>query len=157
MISHKRGSKLDHREPSKQWSTGPRCMELWACWMVNRISCTAEHDGAYLMVPFIIFWPKEWPAGIFISIFLGSTSCDFQWSYRAIYIHEHNVEQEFQLSHPGIHRILIIQGWIRKRQAHKKNDSNFQHFNVLSAYEVKNETSTSSTYVSLVFYCIVRS
>jgi hypothetical protein len=88
MISHKRGSKLDHREPSKQWSTGPRCMELWACWMVNRISCTAEHDGAYLMVPFIIFWPKEWPAGIFISIFLGSTSCDFQWSYRAIYIHE---------------------------------------------------------------------
>jgi hypothetical protein len=25
---------------------------------------------------------------IFISIFLGSSSCDFQWSDRAIYIHE---------------------------------------------------------------------
>jgi hypothetical protein len=28
------------------------------------------------------------PSVIFISIFLGSTSCDFQWSDRAIYIHE---------------------------------------------------------------------
>jgi hypothetical protein len=27
-------------------------------------------------------------AGVFISIFLGSTSCDFQWSDRATYIHE---------------------------------------------------------------------
>jgi hypothetical protein len=27
-------------------------------------------------------------AVIFISIFLGSSSCDFQWSDRAIYIHE---------------------------------------------------------------------
>jgi hypothetical protein len=26
--------------------------------------------------------------GIFISIFLSSTSCNFQWSDRAIYIHE---------------------------------------------------------------------
>jgi hypothetical protein len=39
----------------------------------------------------------------------------------------------------------------------KKKNNNFQHYNILSAYEVKDETSTSSTYVSLVFYCIVRS
>jgi hypothetical protein len=37
----------------------------------------------------------------------------------------------------------------------KKENINFQHYNILSAYEVKDETSTSSTYVSLVFYCIV--
>jgi hypothetical protein len=30
---------------------------------------------------------REMGAGIFISNFLGSTSCDFQWSGRAIYIH----------------------------------------------------------------------
>jgi hypothetical protein len=39
----------------------------------------------------------------------------------------------------------------------KKENGNFQHYNILSAYEVKDETSTSSTYVSLVFYCTVRS
>jgi hypothetical protein len=40
----------------------------------------------------------------------------------------------------------------------KKNEnSNFQHYNILSAYEVKDETSTSRTYVSLVFYHTVRS
>jgi hypothetical protein len=39
----------------------------------------------------------------------------------------------------------------------QKDNSNYQHYNILSAYEVKNETSTSSTYVSLVFYCTVRS
>jgi hypothetical protein len=39
----------------------------------------------------------------------------------------------------------------------KKKNSNYQHQNILSAYEVKDETSTSSTYVSLVFYCTVRS
>jgi hypothetical protein len=33
----------------------------------------------------------------------------------------------------------------------------YQHYNILSACEVKDETSTSSTYVSLVFYRIVRS
>jgi hypothetical protein len=38
----------------------------------------------------------------------------------------------------------------------KKENGNFQHYNILSAYEVKDETSTSSTYVSLVFYCAVR-
>jgi hypothetical protein len=38
----------------------------------------------------------------------------------------------------------------------KKNEnSNFQHYNILSAYEVKDETSTSGTY--LVFYHTVRS
>jgi hypothetical protein len=31
-----------------------------------------------------------------------------------------------------------------------------QHYNILSAYEVKDETSTSSTYVSLVFYHTIR-
>jgi hypothetical protein len=41
-------------------------------------------------------------------------------------------------------------------QAQKKN-SNYQHYYILSAYEVKDETSTSSTYVSLVFYRMVRS
>jgi hypothetical protein len=39
----------------------------------------------------------------------------------------------------------------------KKENGIFQHYNILSAYEVKDETSTSSTYVSLVFYYIVRS
>jgi hypothetical protein len=43
------------------------------------------------------------------------------------------------------------------RQAQKKENNNYQHYNILSAYEVKDETSTSSTYVSLVFYCTVRS
>jgi hypothetical protein len=36
-------------------------------------------------------------------------------------------------------------------------NSNSQHYNILSAFEVKDETSTSSTYVSLVFYHTVRS
>jgi hypothetical protein len=35
--------------------------------------------------------------------------------------------------------------------------SAYEHYNILSAYEVKDETSTSSTYVSLVFYPTVRS
>jgi hypothetical protein len=39
----------------------------------------------------------------------------------------------------------------------KKENNNYQHYNILSAYEVKDETSTSSTYVSLMFYCMVRS
>jgi hypothetical protein len=39
----------------------------------------------------------------------------------------------------------------------KKNENNnFQHYNILSAYEVKDETSTSRTYISLVFYHTVR-
>jgi hypothetical protein len=39
----------------------------------------------------------------------------------------------------------------------KNKNNNFQHYNFLSAYEVKDETSTSRTYVSLVFYHTVRS
>jgi hypothetical protein len=39
----------------------------------------------------------------------------------------------------------------------KKEICNFQSYNILSAYEVKDEISTSSTYVSLVFYRTVRS
>jgi hypothetical protein len=39
----------------------------------------------------------------------------------------------------------------------KKENNNYQHYNILSAYEVKDETSTNSTYVSLVFYGTVRS
>jgi hypothetical protein len=39
----------------------------------------------------------------------------------------------------------------------KKENNNYQHYNILSAYEVKDETSTSSTHVSLVFYSTVRS
>jgi hypothetical protein len=39
----------------------------------------------------------------------------------------------------------------------KNKNSNFQHYNILSAYEVKDETSTSRTYVSLVFYHMVGS
>jgi hypothetical protein len=60
----------------------------------------------------------------------------------------------------GIPKILIIQIWIRNMlsgQAQKKENSTFQHYNILSAYEVNDETSTSSTYVSLVFYCTIRS
>jgi hypothetical protein len=49
----------------------------------------------------------------------------------------------------------------KKKQAlwasSKKKNGNFQHYNILSAYEVKDETSTSGTFVSLVFYCTVRS
>jgi hypothetical protein len=37
----------------------------------------------------------------------------------------------------------------------KKKNSNYQHYNILSAYEVKDETSISSTYVSFVFYCML--
>jgi hypothetical protein len=36
-------------------------------------------------------------------------------------------------------------------------NNNFQHYNILSAYEVQDETSTSRAYVSLVFYHKVRS
>jgi hypothetical protein len=39
----------------------------------------------------------------------------------------------------------------------KNKKNNFQHYNILSAYEIKDETSASSTYISLVFYCMVRS
>jgi hypothetical protein len=40
----------------------------------------------------------------------------------------------------------------------KKNKNNkFQHYNILSAYEVIDETSTSRTYVSLVFYHTIKS
>jgi hypothetical protein len=39
----------------------------------------------------------------------------------------------------------------------KKENINYQHYNILSASEVKDETSTSSAYVSLVFYHILRS
>jgi hypothetical protein len=35
--------------------------------------------------------------------------------------------------------------------------SAYEHYNILNAYEVKDETSTYSTYVSLVFYPTVRS
>jgi hypothetical protein len=38
----------------------------------------------------------------------------------------------------------------------KNKNNNFQHYNILSAYEVKDETSTSRTYVCLVFYHTVR-
>jgi hypothetical protein len=38
-----------------------------------------------------------------------------------------------------------------------KENRNFQHYNILNAYEVKDETSASSTYISLVFYRTVRS
>jgi hypothetical protein len=39
----------------------------------------------------------------------------------------------------------------------KNKNNNFQHYNILSAYEVKDETSTNRIYVSLVFYHIIRS
>jgi hypothetical protein len=39
----------------------------------------------------------------------------------------------------------------------KKENNKYQHYNILSTYEVKDGTSTSSTYVSLVFYGAVRS
>ena len=39
----------------------------------------------------------------------------------------------------------------------KNKNNNFQHYNILSAYEVKDETSTSSTYISLEFYYTIRS
>jgi hypothetical protein len=39
----------------------------------------------------------------------------------------------------------------------KKKNNNFQHYIILSAYEVKDETSTNKTYISLIFYHMVRS
>jgi hypothetical protein len=39
----------------------------------------------------------------------------------------------------------------------KNKNNNFQHYNILSTYEVKDETFTNRTYVSLVFYATVRS
>jgi hypothetical protein len=41
--------------------------------------------------------------------------------------------------------------------AKKKENNSFQHYNILRVYEVKDETSTSTTYVSLIFYHTVRS
>jgi hypothetical protein len=38
----------------------------------------------------------------------------------------------------------------------KKENNNYQHYNILSAYEVKDETFTNNTYVSLVFYRMIR-
>jgi hypothetical protein len=38
----------------------------------------------------------------------------------------------------------------------EKENSNYQHYKILIVYEVQDETSTSSTYVSLVFYRTVR-
>jgi hypothetical protein len=50
---------------------------------------------------------------------------------------------------------------LNKKQAFwtspKKKNNYYQHYNILTDYEVKDETSTNSTYVSLVFYCLVRS
>jgi hypothetical protein len=37
----------------------------------------------------------------------------------------------------------------------KKENNKFLHYNFLTAYEVKDETSTSSTYGSLVLYYMV--
>jgi ABC-type methionine transport system ATPase subunit len=34
----------------------------------------------------------------------------------------------------------------------KKQKNSFQHYNILSAYEVKDEISTGTPYISLVFY-----
>jgi hypothetical protein len=42
-------------------------------------------------------------------------------------------------------------------QAQKEEYNNFQHYNILSAYEVKDETFSDSIFVSLVFYHMVRS
>jgi hypothetical protein len=39
----------------------------------------------------------------------------------------------------------------------KNKNNNFQPYNILRAYEVKDETFTSRTYVSLIFYHTVRS
>jgi hypothetical protein len=39
----------------------------------------------------------------------------------------------------------------------KEENRNYQYYNIQSAYEIKDEISTSNTYVSLVFYCTVRS
>jgi hypothetical protein len=44
--------------------------------------------------------------------------------------------------------------WISSK---RKENNKYQHYNILSAYEVKDEVSTSSTYVSLVFYRTVKS
>jgi hypothetical protein len=50
---------------------------------------------------------------------------------------------------------------LNKKQAlwasSKKENNNFQCYNILSAYEVKDDTSTNITYVSLLFYYKVRS
>jgi hypothetical protein len=43
------------------------------------------------------------------------------------------------------------------KHPHVFENSNFQHYNILNAYEVKDETSTNRTYVSLVFYHTIRS
>jgi hypothetical protein len=74
---------------------------------------------------------------------------------------QHHVEQQFQLTHPvGFIESLLCKveletGSLDKLKKKKNND--YQHYNILSAYEVKDETSTNSTYVSLVFYRTVRS
>jgi hypothetical protein len=47
--------------------------------------------------------------------------------------------------------------WNSQASSKKKKNTYHQQYNILSAYEVKDETSTSSTYVSLVIYRTVRS
>ena len=43
-------------------------------------------------------------------------------------------------------------------QGFKMNQNrNFQHYNIIVAYEVKDEISTTKTYISLIFYHMVRS
>ena len=46
-------------------------------------------------------------------------------------------------------------GFLGKLKNNENN--NFRHYYILSAYEVIDETSTNRTYVSLIFYHIVRS
>jgi hypothetical protein len=74
---------------------------------------------------------------------------------------QHHVEKQFQLTHPvGFTKSLYSKvesetGSLGKLK--KKENNNYQHYNILSTYEVKDETSTNSTYVNLVFYSRVRS
>jgi hypothetical protein len=74
---------------------------------------------------------------------------------------QHHVEQQFQLTHPmGFTKSLyskVESETCSIGKLKKKENNNYQHYNILSAYEVKDETSTSSTYVNLVFYHTIRS
>jgi hypothetical protein len=65
---------------------------------------------------------------------------------------QHHVEQQFQLPNPlGFTESLQSKNKLSRQAKKKKLKKNFQHYNILSAYEVKVETSSSSKSCILLY------
>jgi hypothetical protein len=75
--------------PTVRLQFGYRADFLWQvhanyeAWLVPAVPGSGHAIFAWTVNRSIFEW-----TGIFFSNFIGSTSCDFQWSDRAIYIHE---------------------------------------------------------------------